>query len=180
MSNLKRALYTLSVFCFVAWKQSDKVKKISLYQNEVSIEVPTTWKYKEKYRKFSNYQIKYDVKVSHAKTKSVLTVDVYDSSHMYNVPISNELLDRFKEAQYKTKGQSVKFAERKVVKIDNNDVGLLKYTFESAKGKICYGAQLFFRTSVNNFYEIEIYSLGKPPNEFKEITECIIKSINFH
>jgi hypothetical protein len=180
MSNLKYVLYTLSIFCFVAWKQSDKVKKISLYQKQVSVEVPTTWQYKEKYRKFSSYQIKYDAKISHVKTKSVLTVDVYDSSHMYNVPISNELLDSFKDVQFKTKGESVKFIERKVVKIDDNDVGILKYTFENTNGKACYGAQLFFRTSVNNFYEIEVYSLGKPPDEFKEITENIINSIRFH
>jgi hypothetical protein len=124
MIYLKYILFVISIFLFASWKQSDKVKRIGLYKNQASIEVPSIWKYKEKYREYSNYQIKYDIRVSDAKTESVLTVDVYDSSHMYNTPITDELLDSFKEVQFKTKGQSVKFIEREVVKIDNHDVGL--------------------------------------------------------
>jgi hypothetical protein len=180
MNILKCNLYILSALCFVAWKQTDEVKKVSLYQNQFSIEVPVSWQYKEKYRKYSNYQVKYDAKISEVKTKTLLTVDVYDSSHMYNAPINNEMLDSFKEVQFKTKGPSIKFIERKVVKVHNNDLGFLKYTFQGKNEKIHYGGQLFFRTSDNNFYEIEVYSLSMPLEECKEIIEDIIKSIHFH
>ncbi len=180
MNKLKYFVYLIIVFSLEGWKQPDKFKKITLYQGQVSIEVPSAWRYKENYRKFSNYQIKYDAKISHAKTRSTLTVVVYDSSHMYNTPINNDLLDSFKEVQYKTRGLSVKFTEREVIKVDNHDVGLLEYTFQATKGRNCYGAQLFFRTSVDNFYEIEVYSLEKSAIEFKGTIDKIIKSLHFN
>lgn len=176
---IKYLLYGLIVLFFSNAMQVDKFKTVSLFNNEVSIDVPFSWQYKDKYRKYSNYQIKYDAKISHPKSKSFLTIDVYDSSHMYSTPITKELLDSFKDVQLKTKGKSVKFIENEVIKVDGHDVGILRYTFETNKNKTCFGSQLFFRTSVNSFYEIEIYSLSKPASLFKETTEQIIKSLHF-
>ena len=179
MRNTQYVLISLLALCIVAWKQSDKVKRIGLYQDKLSIEVPASWQYKEKYRKYSDYQIKFDASISHKKTKSIITIDVYDSSHMYNQPINNDLLDSFKEVQLKTKGKSVVFLSREVVRIEDKDVGILKFTFET-EGKTCYGIQLFFRISVNDFCEIEVNSLGYPSADFKKIADRIIKSLHFN
>jgi hypothetical protein len=180
MSKYKYLLYITIFLGFTSWEQPERFKRINLYQKIVSIEVPQNWKYKEKYRKFSNYQIIYDAKISDEKSKSALTVDVYDSSHMYNTPITNELLASFKDALLKTKGQSLKVKDEGVIKVNKNDVGFLKYTFINSNGKRLYGAQLFFRTSFNNFYEIEVYSLGKSASDFESTAERIIKSLHFN
>lgn len=180
MTYYKFIALIVILFCLVGYKQAETVKKVNLYQNKITIEVPVSWQVKNNYRRYGDYQIKYSAEMSDKMRMSILTVDIYDSSRMYNTPITVELLDDFKGAQLNSKGKSVKFLESKVIRISDHEVGILTYTFNNANNKLCFGTQLFFRTSADDFYEIEIYSLSKPVVKFKETIKKIIKSIQFN
>jgi hypothetical protein len=97
---------------------------------------------------------------------------------MYRIPIDNGLFDFYKGVLLKTKGTSVKFIDSVIIKVNGCDIGVLKYTFTSSENRHCFGSQIFFRTSIDEFYEMEIYSLGKPVQEFQIISDRIIASLN--
>jgi hypothetical protein len=67
MNRLRLVAYAVVVFCILGWKQTDELKKISFYRDQVSVEVPGRWKYQEKFQKYSSRKIKYDAKICDKK-----------------------------------------------------------------------------------------------------------------
>lgn len=180
MMRVNYRAYLALFLAFTAWKPLCAEKEICLYEKQVCIKVPDLWKYKQPYRKFAEYNIKFDAVLSDAKTNTVLKIDVYDSSRIYNNPLNDSLFNERKEAQYKTKGKSVNYFVSEVKQVEGNNVGVLKYSFLNASGKKCFGMQLLFRTSDNDFYEMEFFSTGESYDKCQAVGDRIFQSLHFN
>jgi hypothetical protein len=177
MVTRKFSLLIAIGFCFGSWTQMTEFQKVILNNNDIELEVPTNWSFEKDYPIFSDYMTTYSVKISDKNSSSVLTVIVYDSFHMYKTPITNDMLTELQEMQQKTKGASIKSDSKEIIKTNGQDVGVLRYTFLNGQGKMRYGIQMVFRTSFNQFYELDIYSLNTPLKDFKVIANRISNSL---
>jgi len=67
-------------------------KRVKLFNDEISVEVPSSWIQKDHYSKYTDYETVCDVRLSSVDSSSLLTVNVCDIKYCKKISITNDLL----------------------------------------------------------------------------------------
>lgn len=162
---------------FVSASCSNNLRKVTLYNNHVILEIPAHWIIEQKdYSKYVDQQVLFENKLSDSSGDAI-ELKVYDSTRIYDLTVMPRHFDNFREIQLRTRSSYTIFINSEIIKRNNISIGVLKYVFRGNSNKMYSGARFFFKAPNKEFVEIEIYILNSQPKVFDRTINRIIQSL---
>lgn len=157
----------------------DSTKRVTLFNGEINVEVPSNWVQKDNYLKYTDYENAYNVRISTSDSSSLVTVNVHKKKYSEDMFITPNLIAVERQSD-SLKWKKVKFIESGIRSINNiKKMGFIKYKFE-LKGTYHYMCRCFFKDPDGYYFLIEIYSDSRPISEFMKVGEMIFNSISLN
>jgi hypothetical protein len=169
-------LFISSKVCFC----QGAYKVIHLYNNLVSLNVPSTWKIKGKSSPFGNYKIKYNVAYKDKTNNSGVDLYVFDSLYGPKMQITDSTIEAKKISMSSDTVRKIICEESGIKIVSGIKVGYIKYTFASLKSERSYGVDFFFRNRQNIFFNLVIRGINKNVREFKTTANKVFQSFKLN
>lgn len=174
----KQLFFILLILISLSWSCKNDFKRLDIYKSNVSIEVPSEWaKVQDNFETFKDRNVLFKTKVSGNAPTSALELKVYDSTHIYSATITPSIIENFKQVQLTSRSANTSFTASGIKNVNGISVGYLKYLFANSDSAKHFGARLFFKSPLKEFFEIEIYDLNANPKDSERIIDRITESL---
>ena len=182
---MNKILYNLilAAYCFLCSSASPSqlpVKEVSIFNNSISVEVPSVWKPKINYQKYSYYNKIFNEIISDKAALSYLKSEVFSARYREGMSVDTVLLNEEEKQLVHGVNKQVVVESKDLITKSGVKVGCIKYTFLNYNNKKCYGISCFFKDAKQRYYAMEIASYNKGESEFRKVAEMILNSVTLH